>query len=89
MTARIDCRHSLDTIAGYRIVQTIDAGVVSDSPKVVGRVNSANGYGIAVEIARHFRQPAAEGLRSWAVVDTRYLCGCWSTERANLRASIG
>ncbi len=75
--------HGLDTIAGYRVVVTADdmgphvSPLPLDFPELVAGFIGANQYGAARELAAKISR-----LGRWAVVDTRYSCGCWGDERA-------
>lgn len=68
--------HGLDTIDGYRVVVTRREGRTLNTPHVVADHIGATQYGEAMDIARLWRRGG-----SWAVVDTLYACGCWSTDR--------
>jgi hypothetical protein len=71
--------HGLDTVAGYRVVVTTDGETILDSPELVADLVGANRYGEALDIVHAIRR-----LGRWAVIDTRYDCGCWSDNRDNL-----
>ena len=77
MTAKIACRHSLATVAGFRVSRTMRDGAILDRPVFVVRVLEATGYAAALEAADMIRRVSG----SWAVIDTQYLCGCWSDDR--------
>lgn len=67
--------HSLDTIAGYQVRQTIRGGErIAD--EVVATFAGGGRYGEALDAARALREVGGEGIASYAVVDPVYSCGC-------------
>lgn len=70
--------HGLDSLAGYRVVQTIRNGSVLENPVLVAEFDDPTCYGMALDEAYAIRREAG----SWAVVDSVYSCGCVSYERS-------
>lgn len=79
------CTHTLDDLAGYRLVKTIEAGELLDEPVVVARFEGAGSYADALETRTQLER--RQGV--FYAIDRRYVCGCWSNVRSNLKASIG
>lgn len=84
MTATPDLRHlahghGLNTIDGYRVVVTVVNGEALDLPELVATFDNAASYATALAIAETIR--GGRRIRRWAVIDTHYVCGCWSDER--------
>ena len=71
--------HGLKTIAGYRVVETSFAGDDDQFVPFGGEWFAANRYTAAIALATDIRR---NPHRNWAVVDTKYTCGCWGTQRS-------
>lgn len=65
--------HSLDTIAGYLVVQTIkDGKLIPDGGLSRNRLMGSHRYPEALELAKRYRNLPT----SYAVVCNVYRCGC-------------
>lgn len=75
MTHGLDLRHShgLETISGYRVVETIRDGKVLETFETVATFEGAGTYGKALEAAYAIR---LRDSGSWAKIETLYECGC-------------
>lgn len=72
--------HGLNTTAGYRVLQTMEAGAILPEPIDHGYFDEATSYGFALQEAQAIRR--VEG--SWAIVKTVYTCGCGAAEPAEI-----
>jgi hypothetical protein len=73
--------HGLSTLAGYRVVQTIEDGKILETAKLVGEFDDPTCYSMALDEAYAVRR--IEG--AYAVVDSVYECGCVSYDRVLAR----